>query len=235
MTEPVTHINLEAPGGLVSVEARCTDGRVRSVVVRNVPSFVYKLEQSIVVEGVGSIDVDIAYGGDSFAIVDADTLGVSIEPANARRLAELGVRISEAATEQAGFEHPGNPDWRHVSFCLFCTKPDRHGEELRTRHAVAIRPGKIDRSPTGTGVSARLAVLNARGEADESTRLVATSIIGSRFIGRITSTTTVGSLPAVVPSIEGRAWVSGRRKLLLDPHDPWPLGYRVADTWPGAT
>ncbi len=235
VTEPVTRLNLEAPGGLVAVEARCTGDRILSVTVRNVPSFVHKLDQAIDVDGVGTVQADIAYGGDSFAIVDADDIGVAIDPANARRLAELGVSISDAATAQIGFEHPENPDWRHVSFCLFCTRPKRRGSELLTRHAVAIRPGKIDRSPTGTGVSARLAVLAARGHADEDTRLVARSIIDSQFVGRITSRTVVGSTPAVVPSIEGRAWVTGRRTLLLDRDDPWPLGYRVADTWPGAT
>ncbi len=234
MKEPETALTLEAPGGLVRVRATCRNGRVESVRVRNVASFAHKTGEVLDVAGLGSLTVDIAYGGDSFVVVDAETLELAIESANANRLAELGVRISAAATEQIGFEHPHNPDWRHVSFCLFATPIERAGAEAHTRHAVAIRPGKIDRSPTGTGVSARLALLHARGEADKSTRLVATSIIGSRFVGRIEEEVRVGDLPAIVPSIEGRAWISGRRELLLDPDDPWPLGYRVSDTWPGA-
>ena len=230
MVEPVTRLTLEAPGGLVNVEARCEDGKVQSIRVRNLPSFAYKLDQSIEVEGVGTIAADIAYGGDSFVIVDASALGLSLSPDEAKSLAELGVRCSSAATEQIGFRHPENPDWTHISFCLFGTPVEVKDGTLTTRHAVAIRPGKIDRSPTGTGVSARLAVLHARGEASQGSVLVARSIIDSQFVGRIEEETTVGNRPAVVPSIEGRAWITGTRSLTLDPTDPWALGYRVRDT-----
>ena len=162
-------------------------------------------------------------------MVDAPALGFSLSPDEAKDLADLGVRISDAATEQLGFHHPTNPDWQHISFCLFRT-PVVDGE---TRHAVAIRPGKIDRSPTGTGVSAHLALLQARGEADIGSTLTARSIIDSVFTGRIEAVTRVGDLPAIVPSLTGRAWIYGRSELLLAPDDPWPQGYRVADTWPG--
>jgi trans-L-3-hydroxyproline dehydratase len=232
MVEPVTEIVLEAPGGLVRARARCSGGKVLSVRIHNVPSFACRLDRQIDVAGLGSIDVDTAFGGDSFAIVDAASLGLRLEPREARYLAELGVRISTAATEQVGFEHPANPDWRHISFCLFAAKLDERDGDLHTRHAVAIRPGKIDRSPTGTGVSARLAVLHARGQIRPGQRLVASSIIDSTFRGRIESETTVGAMPAIIPSVEGRAWTTGRKELWLDPGDPWPEGYRVADTWP---
>ena len=232
MQEPVTHMTLEAPGGLVDVEAGCDDGKVQWIRVRNVPSFAHKLEQSLEITGLGSITVDTAYGGDSFVIADATALDLSLRPDEARDLADLGVRFADAATEQLGFEHPENPDWAHISFCLFATPVEQQGQRLHTRHAVAIRPGKIDRSPTGTGVSARLAVLHARGQIEPGTELVASSIIDSQFIGRIEATTTVGDLPAVIPSIEGRAWITGTRELELDPDDPWPLGYRISDTWP---
>ncbi len=232
MAEPITRLKLEAPGGLVDVEANCKDGKVESVRVRNVPSFACELDRSLEVEGFGTVTVDTAYGGDSFVIVDATRLGFSLQPDEARDLAELGVRFSNAATEQIGFSHPDNPDWTHISFCLFGTPVERHGGELATRHAVSIRPGKIDRSPTGTGVSARLAALHERGEARLGSVLVARSIIDSRFTGRIEDETTVGEKPAIVPSIEGRAWITGMRELQCDPTDPWPLGYRVGDTWP---
>jgi proline racemase len=127
-----------------------------------VPSFAYKLDQQIEVDGHGSVNADIAYGGDSFAIVDASALGFEIVPAEAQQLAKLGVKISAAATEQVGFEHPENPDWQHISFCLFAAPVTELDGQNVTRHAVAIRPGKIDRSPTGTGVSARLAVLHSK-------------------------------------------------------------------------
>ncbi|MGI9225355.1 MAG: trans-3-hydroxy-L-proline dehydratase [Woeseiaceae bacterium] len=233
MQEPVTRLKLEAPGGLVDVEAHCRDGKVTSIKILNVPSFAHKLDQSIEVGGFGTITGDTAYGGDSFIIVDATQLGFELVPAEARELAELGVRFSNAATEQLGFEHPTNPDWQHISFCLFAA-PVEEGKELRTRHAVAIRPGKIDRSPTGTGVSARLAVLHARGEVTLGAQLVAESIIGSIFRGCVEAETSLGGRPAIVPSVEGRAWITGTRELRPDPDDPWPLGYRVSDTWPGA-
>lgn len=233
MEEPVTRLKLEAPGGLVDVHARCSDGKVTSIKVHNVPSFAYKLDQSFEVAGFGSVTADTAYGGDSFVIVDATSLGFELVPDEARDLAELGVRFSDAATEQLGFEHPSNPDWKHISFCLFAT-PVKAGKPMTTRHAVAIRPGKIDRSPTGTGVSARLAVLHARGMAAMGTELIAESIIGSKFQGRVEAETSVGEQPAIVPSVEGRAWITGTRELRSDPTDPWPLGYRVSDTWPGA-
>ncbi|MBT8100934.1 MAG: proline racemase family protein [Gammaproteobacteria bacterium] len=232
MQEPRTTLMLEAPGGLVEVSAECKDGHVESVRIRNLPSFAYKLDETLRVPDLGSMTVDVAYGGDTFVIVDADALGLSLSPNNARGLAKIGVEIADAASAQFGFEHPENPDWRHISFCLFATPVEKDGQTLRTKHAVAIRPGKIDRSPTGTGVSARLSVLHAKGEADERTKLVASSIIDSTFIGRIEATARVGELDAIIPSVEGRAWVIGKRELRLDPRDPWPLGYRVSDTWP---
>jgi len=233
MQEPVTHMTLEAPGGLVRVEAQCRDRKVESIKVRNVPSFAHKLDRPFEVEGFGTVAGDTAYGGDSFIIVDATALGFELVPAEAKDLAELGVRFADAATEQLGFVHPTNPDWTHISFCLFAT-PVKQGDRLSTRHAVAIRPGKIDRSPTGTGVSARLAVLHARGEATTGSELVARSIIDSQFVGRVEEETRLGEQSAIVPSVEGRAWITGTREHSLDPTDPWPLGYRVSDTWPDA-
>jgi proline racemase len=232
MTEPETEVVLEAPGGLVRAIAKCADGKVKSVRIHNVPSFVHKLDQAIEVEGTGTISVDTAYGGDSFAIVDAKALGFDLVPAEALRLAELGMKIVNAATAQVGFEHPTMPDWRHISFCLFAGPIAEKDGDLTTRHAVAIRPGKIDRSPTGTGVSARLAVLHARQQIEAGQRLVASSIIDSTFVGRIEAKTAVGDTPAIIPSIKGRAWTTGRKELWCDPDDPWPEGYRIADTWP---
>ena len=230
MQEGSNKLVLEAPGGLARVTAECRSGRVESVTVTNHPSFVGHLDAVVEVAGIGSITVDTAYGGDSFAVVDAPSLGFRLSPDEAQDLANLGVKISDAVTEQLGFYHPTNPDWQHISFCLFRT-PVISGV---TRHAVAIRPGKIDRSPTGTGVSAHLALLQARGEAGIGTTLTARSIIDSEFSGRIEALTEIGELDAIIPSLTGRAWIYGRSELLLAPDDPWPQGYRVADTWPGA-
>lgn len=234
MQEPETKLVLEAPGGLVEVTARCRDGVCEEISVVNLPSFAQKLDAALEVEGVGTLTVDTAFGGDSFVVVEAAALGLKGVASEAREMAELGTRISAAATEQLGFSHPVLSGWNHVSFCLFAGAIEREGETLRTRHAVAIRPGKIDRSPTGTAVSARLALLAARGEMGDGDVLVAESVIGSRFEGRIAGRTTLGGVDAVLPRISGRAWITGTHQLMLAPDDPWPGGYRVSDTWPGA-
>lgn len=231
MTEPVTDLVLEAPGGLVRVRAECRDGKAERIHVRNLPSFADRLDVPLEVEGLGTLTVDTAFGGDSFVIVDAQALGFGILPDEARDLARLGVRISDAATEQLGFAHPDLPDWKHISFCLFGGPITRGDSGLEARSAVAIRPGKIDRSPTGTGVSARMAVLAARREMTDTDRFTATSIIDSTFTGRIVGTTTVGDRPAILPEISGRAWITGTHTHMLDPSDPWPAGYRLSDTW----
>jgi proline racemase len=151
----------------------------------------------------------------------------------ARTLAELGVRITDAANAQLAFHHPDNPQWAHFSFCLFSGPIAREGGHLSGRQAVAIKPGKIDRSPTGTAVSARMALLHADGEMAVGDTFTARSIIDSQFQGRITGETTVGTHPAIIPEISGRAWITGTHQHMLDPDDPWPGGYRIGDTWPG--
>ncbi len=233
MTEPETRLVLEAPGGLVEVVAKCADGKAQSITVTNVPSFADRLGAVLEVEGVGTLSVDTAYGGDSFVIVDAHVLGFKVAPDEARELAETGIRITRAANEQLGFSHPTNPDWTHYSFCQIAAPVERRADGVLTAaNAVAIQPGKIDRSPTGTGASARMAVLRAKGEMAVGDSYVARSIIGSEFIGRIQADTVLAGKPAIIPTITGRAWVTGTRTEMLDPADPWPAGYRLSDTWP---
>ncbi|MCB1389441.1 MAG: proline racemase family protein [Rhodobacteraceae bacterium] len=234
MVEPVTELVLEASGGLIRVWAECEGGRVRRVVVRNVPSFAGQINAVIEVPGLGMVRADTAYGGDSFVVVDAAALGFDLTPDEARDLAEMGMRITRNANKQLGFHHPQNPDWKHISFCLFAGPVTEGSEGLKTRHAVAIEPGKIDRSPTGTAVSARLALLHAHGRIRPRVPLTAFSLIGSSFQGRIVETGSLGEVSTVVPEISGRAWITGTSQLMLDPQDPWPRGYRLSDTWPGA-
>jgi proline racemase len=232
MQEPRTHLTLEAPGGLVHVVADCERGKVRQVTVRNLASFVDRSDAVLEVAGVGTLRVDTAYGGDSFVIVDAADLGFAIVPDEARELAVMGIRITAAANEQLGFHHPENPDWSHISFCQIAGPLEREGNVLRGRNAVAIQPGKLDRCPTGTGCSARMALLHKRGVMQLGDQYQAESVIGSRFNCAIDGLASVGGRPAIYPLISGRAWITGTHQHTLDPDDPWPGGYRIADTWP---
>jgi proline racemase len=236
MTEPTTTVVLEAPAGLVTVVAECADGKVTSVTVRNVASFAASLDQHVHLDGVGTLRVDTAFGGDSFVMVDAADLDVEIVPANGLELARLGSQITRAGNAQLTFEHPTSP-WDHFSFCQIAGPLERSGDgEFAMTNTVVVEPGKLDRSPTGTGVSARMALLRARGTMQVGDRLRMRSVIGSEFVGRIEADTTVGEGPhardAIVPTVSGRAWRYGHFTYRVDPTDPWPFGYRVSDTWP---
>lgn len=231
MQEPVTRMVLEPPGGLIEVEAECQGGKAQRITVRNVPSFAQHLDTVIEVEGLGRLRVDTAYGGDSFVLVEAADVGLAIRPENARALAETGMKITAAANAQLGFHHP-TQDWDHISFCQFTDPVERIGGVLTGRNAVAIRPGKIDRSPTGTGCSARMAVLHAKGEMQVGEAFTGRSILDTEFHCRIDSTLDLAGTPAIRPVISGRAWVTGTQQLMLDPEDPFPDGYRLSDTWP---
>ncbi len=232
MQEPVTEMVLEAPGGLIHVRAECAGGKARRIFVRNVPSFAGQLDVALEVAGLGTLRVDTAYGGDSFVVVDANALGFIMAADEARDIAEAGARITAAANAQLGFSHPENPDWQHISFCLMASPPVAGAEGPEVSHAVVIEPAKVDRSPTGTAVSAQLALMHQRGQIAPGQVLTARSLIGSRFQGRIMGEARVGELPAVLPEISGRGWITDTRQLLLDPEDPWPRGYRLNDTWP---
>ena len=232
MEEPTTEVRLEAPAGLVRIEAACRDGEIQSLTLTNVASFVERRDEILSVPGFGDVRVDTAFGGDSFVIASAEDLGVELVPGNARRIALLGRALCEAANAQWRFEHPTLPEWQHFSFAYLTGPLEEVDGVLTSRNACAIKPGKIDRSPTGTGCSAFLALLHERGEIDVGQRYVGRSIIDSRFECSIVETTRVGSRPAVIPAITGRAWVYGTSQYYLDPRDPWPAGYRVSDTWP---
>jgi proline racemase len=230
---------LEAPAGLVPIEARCRDGKVERVTLTNVASFADRLDATIELDGIGSLRVDTAFGGDSFVLVDGADLGFAVEPSEAADLADLGPRITAAANSQLGFRHPGTGnglEWNHISFCQIAG-PLTHDEQgvATMRSTTVIDPGKLDRSPTGTGVSARLAVLSARGMVGVGDQLVMRSIIDSEFVGTVTAQTAVGDRAAIVPTVSGTAWITGTHIHTLDPTDPWPRGYRLSDTWPAGS
>ena len=231
MEEPVTNFFLEAPGGLVKVKALCKNGKAERIFVQNLPSFGYKLDTKLELEGYGSISADTAFGGDSFVIVDAKKLGFSIDPSEAAELARLGAKITDAATEQIGFRHPTITDWTHYSFCQFSRIEDLSKDYISFKSAVSIKPGKIDRSPTGTALSAKMAVLEARGEMKVGQKIKAISIIGSSFEGKIVKKCNLNGTSAIIPEISGRGWITGLHQHTLEPTDPWPEGYRLSDTW----
>jgi proline racemase len=229
MVEPTTVVRLDMPGGLVIATATCKDGKCLSVEFENVPSFVYQLDAQLDVPGLGAITVDVAYGGMNYAIVDADALGLQVDEPEARRLVELASLIRVAAQEQLEIVHPGNPGIRDVTMVQFARPYAGSGNV--TRNSCVIPPGRSDRSPTGTGTSARMAVLHARGRMAVGDSLIHSSIIGSEFHGTIKATTSIGDVPAIVPTVRGSAWITGFHNYVVDSSDPYPTGYVVGDTW----
>ncbi|MEO6501836.1 MAG: proline racemase family protein [Jatrophihabitantaceae bacterium] len=223
VVEPVTTIRLDTPAGVVVAEVAVQDGAARAVTIRNVASFSLALDQQVDVPGLGAVDYDIAFGGNFYAILELDKLGLTFDRARQQGIAEAGLAIMEAINTSKSPVHPEDPDitgCHHVQF-LAPGSTARH-----SRHAMAIYPGWFDRSPCGTGTSARMAQLHARGELPLHTDFVNESFIGTRFIGRLVAHTTIGDLKAVVPTITGRAWVTGTAQYLLDPTDPFPAGFR---------
>ena len=231
MREPETVLRLEAPAGVVEIRAACRDGRVESVELTNVPAFAAELSVALEVEQLGKITVDVAFGGMWYAIADAAQLGFAIEPHEARDLSRAGELIRAAAREQLPCVHPEQPDVAGVSIVQIAEP--WQGIGAVTKNAVVVAPGRLDRSATGTGLSARMAVLHARGLMGVGDAMTHASAIGSTFDGRIVAETSVGGLPAIVPAIRGSAWITGVAELYVDPGDPFPEGYLLSDTWPG--
>lgn len=232
MIEPSTELTLEAPGGLVRVRAACRDGKCQSVTFENVPSFVFYLGRPVEVPGLGTLTVDVAYGGMIYVMVDAPSLGFAVEPAEARDLVEIGERIKKAAAEQLPAVHPETPEIHTINQTLWAAPLTRSGEGKTARNAVIVSPGRIDRSPCGTGTCARLAIMHAKGEIAVGETFVHESIIGTKFTGEIVATSEVGGRPGVRCAITGRAWITALHQYVLDPSDPFPTGYRLGDTWP---
>ena len=229
MREPETVLRLEAPGGVVEVRATCRDGRCESVEFSNVPCFADRIDAPLEVEGLGSLTVDVSYGGMWYAIADAAALGFAIEPSEARDLSRVGERIRTAAREQLPCVHPENPDIAGVSIVQIAEPWQGVGKV--SRNAVVVSPGRLDRSATGTGLSARMAALHARGLMHVGDGMSHASAIGSTFDGRIVEETTIAGRRAVIPAIRGSAWITGTTQLMVDPTDPFPEGYRLTDTW----
>ncbi|MFJ9797128.1 proline racemase family protein [Streptomyces sp. NPDC101145] len=222
VTEPVTTVRLDTPAGLVSVDVRVEDGAARSVTLTNVPAFSVALDREVKVPGLGTVRYDLAFGGNFYAFVHLDELGLPFDRDRKDELLAAGLAVMDAVNAADRPVHPENPQiggLKHV----YLAAPG--SDAARSRHAMAIHPGWFDRSPCGTGTSARMAQLHARGELPLGRDFVNESFIGTRFTGRLLAQTTVGGLPAVVPAVTGRAWITGTAQYFLDPDDPFPAGF----------
>ncbi|CAD6560782.1 proline racemase family protein [Paraburkholderia sabiae] len=227
MQEPETTVVLDTAVGLVTARARCNDGRCESVSLEMMPAFVEELDLEIETPDFGKIKVDIAFGGVYYALVDVDQVGMDINAENARRLADLGVKFADIVNEQVKVEHPLYPSINKIAYVMF---RNRVADDVY-QTCTTLVPGRIDRSPCGTGSSANLATLAARGLADVGSRLVSRSAIGSEFKVEMLGRTEIGGRPAVLPRIEGRGWVFSVEQLGVDPTDPFGTGFMVSDTW----
>jgi len=227
MQEPETTVILDTPAGPVSARAACRDGKCETVTLRMVPAFVEALDVAVEVPGLGSVTADIAFGGVYYAFVDPKAVGLDIAPEQARALVDAGSRIQRALKESVTVRHPTLPGIDTIAYTMFVDR----AEDGALRGATIMPPGRIDRSPCGTGNAARLAVRHARGEAAPGESSVATSIIGSRFTVDFVEEGTVGNRQAVIAEITGRGWIHGVHQIGLDPTDPYPLGFMVADCW----
>lgn len=225
VVEPVTQIRFDTPAGLVVADVAVENGRAASVTLANVPSFVERLDQVVEVPSLGPVPYSVAFGGNFYALVDLDALGLPFDRSRSTDILAAGLAIMEAINTTAPPHHPTIDGVDHVHHVEFIAP----GSDARlSRHAMAIHPGWFDRSPCGTGTCARMAELHARRELELDTDFVNESFIGSRFTGRLTGTTRVGDHQAVIPQITGRAWITGTAQYLLDPDDPFPAGFEFS-------
>lgn len=224
VVEPVTTVRLDTPAGLVVAEVAVSDGHADSVTITNVPSYCDRLDATVDVPGYGTVAYDLAFGGNFYAIVQLEDLGLPFERARKDDLLRAGLAIMGAINASDEPVHPERADIRGVHH-VYLAAP---GSDARhSRHAMAIHPGWFDRSPCGTGTSARMAQLHARGELALDTDFRNDSFIGSTFIGRLVGESRVGGRPAVIPQVTGRAWITGTAQYLLDPTDPFPAGFTL--------
>ena len=231
MREPETVLAFDMPAGLVRVRAVCRDGKCERVTLSMTPAFVEALDVTVDVPGLGAVRCDIAFGGVYYALVDPKPLGFSITPANARALVDAGSAIHRALAARHVPEHPELPGLKGIAYTMFVDETEA-GEMIG---ATILPPGRIDRSPCGTGNTARLAVRAARGLAQPGDTRIARSIIGGQFSVRHAGDTEVAGRPAVLAEISGRGWIHGIHQIGVDPSDPWPDGYWLSDTWGAAS
>ena len=240
-TEPVTSLKLETPAGLIGVEAEVRDGKVKRVTFRNVPAFATHLDAKVEVRGLGTVTVDVAYGGMFYVIAEAQPLGFSLTPDEARDIVRVAEVIKAATQEQLPVVHPENPGISGVTIAQL-SGPSSNPQSHR-KNTVVVSTGKLDwsrpaswtgaldRSPCGTGTCAKMAALHAKRQLALNTDFVHEGILGTTFTGRLVEETRVGPYPAVVPTLSGQAWITGFAQYVVDPEDPFPNGFTVGDIW----
>jgi len=235
--EPVTHLKLDTPAGLIAVDAEVHDGKVKRVTFRNVPAFATHLDAKIEVRGLGTVTVDVAYGGMFYVIADAEPLGFRLTPDEARDIVRVAETIKIAAREQLPAAHPENPGIHGVTIAQLSGPSSRPGVDRKNTVVVSTGTldsatfGALDRSPCGTGTCAKMAVLHAKGQLPLGRDFVHEGILGTTFTGRLIEETRVGPYSAVVPALSGTAWITGFAQYVLDPEDPFPEGFTVGDIW----
>ena len=233
MTEPITEFFLEAPGGIIPIKAFIENKKVSFVEIHNLPSFVDKLDAKLHTPSFGEIIVSTVFGGDSFVICNAQDFDLTIKPDNAKKFVEISKEVVREANSTLGFAHPLLSQLDFISFCQFIEPVKINNlNQKEGWNTVCIRPGKLDRSPCGTGTSARLALMYAKNEINIHEKFISRSIIGSTFESYITREYTEGNQLMIVPSIKGSAFITGEQEMYISDDDPFPEGYKLNDTWP---
>ena len=231
--EPYTNFILEAPGGLISIKAEVNNKITKSVEIENLPSFVDLMDVKLKTKNFGEIIVSTVFGGDTFLICNAKDFNLTIEPKNAKKFVDISREIVKVANQEFGFSHPTIPSLNYISFCQFIEPVKINSSQQKEGwNTVSIRPGKLDRSPCGTGTSARLALMKQKNEIDINETFISRSIIGSTFEAKIKEEFISNNKQMIKPLIKGSAFITGKQELYISKDDPFPEGYRLNDTWP---
>jgi len=231
--EPYTNFILEAPGGLISIKAEVKNKITTSVEIENLPSFVDLMDVKLKTKNFGEIIVSTVFGGDTFLICNAKDFNLTIEPKNAKKFVDISREIVKVANQEFGFSHPTIPSLNYISFCQFIEPVKINSlQQKEGWNTVSIRPGKLDRSPCGTGTSARLALMKQKNEIDINETFISRSIIGSTFEAKIKEEFISNNKQMIKPLIKGSAFITGKQELYISKDDPFPEGYRLNDTWP---
>ena len=232
-TEPYTNFILEAPGGLISIKAEVKNKITKSVEIENLPSFVDLMDVKLKTKNFGEIIVSTVFGGDTFLICNAKDFNLTIEPKNAKKFVDISREIVKVANQEFGFSHPTIPSLNYISFCQFIEPVKINSlQQKEGWNTVSIRPGKLDRSPCGTGTSARLALMKQKNEIDINETFISRSIIGSTFEAKIKEEFISNNKQMIKPLIKGSAFITGKQELYISKDDPFPEGYKLNDTWP---